>query len=48
MAEESERRDIKPLFGWVTDRLCSLVVTVLGYRSKDPVSIPCTTRFSEK
>jgi hypothetical protein len=31
-----------------TDRLCSLLVRVLGYVPKDPVSIPCTTRFSEQ
>jgi hypothetical protein len=31
-----------------TDRLCGLVVRVLGYRSGDPGSIPGTTRFSEK
>jgi hypothetical protein len=30
------------------DRLCSLVVRVLGYRSGGPGSIPCTTRFSRK
>jgi hypothetical protein len=30
------------------DRLCGLVVRVLGYRSGDPGSIPGTTRFSEK
>jgi hypothetical protein len=30
------------------DRLCDLVVRVLGYRSGGPVSIPGTTRFSEK
>jgi hypothetical protein len=30
------------------DRLCGLVVRVLGYRSGGPVSIPGTTRFSEK
>jgi hypothetical protein len=28
------------------DRLCGLVVRVLGYRSGGPVSIPGTTRFS--
>jgi hypothetical protein len=32
----------------VTDRLCDLVVRVLGYRSGGPGSIPDTTRFSEK
>jgi hypothetical protein len=30
------------------DRLCGLVVRVLGYRSGGPASIPGTTRFSEK
>jgi hypothetical protein len=30
------------------DRLCSLVVTVLGYRFGAPGSIPGTTRFSEE
>jgi hypothetical protein len=30
------------------DRLCGLVVRVPGYRSRDPGSIPGTTRFSEK
>jgi hypothetical protein len=29
------------------DRLCSLVVRVSGYRSRDPDSIPSATRFSE-
>jgi hypothetical protein len=34
---------------WATlDRLCGLVVKVLGYRSRGPGSIPGTTRFSEK
>jgi hypothetical protein len=28
----------------VTDRLCGLVVRVLGYRSGGPGSIPSTTR----
>jgi hypothetical protein len=28
------------------DRLCGLVVRVLGYRSGGPGSIPSTTRFS--
>jgi hypothetical protein len=32
----------------VKDRLCSLVVRVLGYRSGGPGSIPGTTRFSGK
>jgi hypothetical protein len=31
-----------------SDRLCGLVVTVLGYRSGGPGSIPGTTRFSGK
>jgi hypothetical protein len=31
-----------------TDRLCGLVVRVLGYRSRGPDSIPNTTRFYEK
>jgi hypothetical protein len=30
------------------DRLCGLVVRVLGYRSGGPGSIPDTTKFSEK
>jgi hypothetical protein len=30
------------------DRLCGLVVRVPGYKSRDPGSIPGTTRFSEK
>jgi hypothetical protein len=30
------------------DRLCGLVVRVLGYRSGGPGWIPGTTRFSEK
>jgi hypothetical protein len=30
------------------DRLCGVVVRVPGYRSRDPVSIPNTARFSEK
>jgi hypothetical protein len=33
---------------FVADRLCGLVVRVLGYRSRGPGSIPGTTRFSEK
>jgi hypothetical protein len=32
----------------VADRLCGLVVRVLGYRSGGPGSIPGTTRFSGK
>jgi hypothetical protein len=31
----------------VADRLCGLVVRVLGYRSGGPGSIPGNTRFSE-
>jgi hypothetical protein len=31
-----------------TDRLCGLVVRVLGYRSGGPGSILGTTRFSEE
>jgi hypothetical protein len=31
-----------------SDRLCGLVVRVLGYRSGGPGSIPGTTRFSRK
>jgi hypothetical protein len=31
----------------IHDRLCGLVVRVLGYRSGGPGSIPGTTRFSE-
>jgi hypothetical protein len=34
--------------GTVVDRLCGLVVRVLGYRSGGPGSIPGTTRFSGK
>jgi hypothetical protein len=30
------------------DRLCGLVIRILGYRSGGPGSIPGTTRFSEK
>jgi hypothetical protein len=30
--------------GTLLDRLCGLVVRVLGYRSGGPGSIPCTTR----
>jgi hypothetical protein len=29
------------------DRLCGLVVRVLGYRSGGPGSIPCTTRIKK-
>jgi Notch-like protein len=31
---------------YIRDRLCGLVVRVLGYRSGGPGSIPSTTRFS--
>jgi hypothetical protein len=31
-----------------SDRLCGLVVRVLGYRSGGRISIPCSTRFSKK
>jgi hypothetical protein len=30
------------------DRLCGIMVRVLGYRSRGPGSIPVATRFSEK
>jgi hypothetical protein len=33
---------------YFVDRLCGLVVRVLGYRFGGPGSIPGTTRFSEK
>jgi hypothetical protein len=36
--------DSEPIF----DRPCGLVVRVLGYKSGGQVSIPGTTRFSEK
>jgi hypothetical protein len=32
----------------IYDRLCGLVVRVLGYRFGGPGSIPGTTKFSEK
>jgi hypothetical protein len=32
----------------IIDRLCGLVVRVLGYRSRGPGSIAGATRFSEK
>jgi hypothetical protein len=35
--------DYSPLTGW-SDRLCGLVVRVLGYRSGGPGSIPGTTK----
>jgi hypothetical protein len=35
-------------YGHKPDRLCSLVVRVLGYRFGGPGSIPGTTRFSGK
>jgi hypothetical protein len=31
-----------------SDRLCGLVVRVIGYRTRGPGSITGTTRFSEK
>jgi hypothetical protein len=34
------------LCSYFYDRLCGLVVRVLGYRSGGPGSIPGTTRFS--
>jgi hypothetical protein len=34
------------LFVFYKDRLCGLVVRVLGYRSRGPGSIPGTTSFS--
>jgi hypothetical protein len=34
------------LLAFILDRLCGLVVRVLGYRSGDLGSIPGTTRFS--
>jgi hypothetical protein len=37
-----------PILCHCGDRLCGLVVRVLGYRSGGPGSIPGTTRFSEK
>jgi hypothetical protein len=39
---------IYELHGTVRDRLCGLVVRVLGYRSGGPGSIPGTTRFFGK
>jgi hypothetical protein len=35
-------------FCGVIDRLYGLVVSVPGYKSRDPGSIPGATRFSEK
>jgi hypothetical protein len=35
-------------YGINMDRLCGLVVRVLGYRFGGPGSIPDTTRFSDK
>jgi hypothetical protein len=32
---------------WIYDRLCGLVVRVLGYRSRNQGSITGATRFSE-
>jgi hypothetical protein len=42
LAEKKVHMSVNP------DRLCGLVVRVLGYRSGGPGSIPGTTRFSEK
>jgi hypothetical protein len=39
---------IKVRLTGTTDRLYGLVVRVSGYRSRNPGSIPATTRFSEK
>jgi hypothetical protein len=36
------------IYYFIVDRLCGLVVTVLGYRFGGPGSIPGTTRFSEE
>jgi hypothetical protein len=36
------------LVGQTVDRLCGLVVRVLGYRSGDPGSIPGTTRKKKR
>jgi hypothetical protein len=36
--------DVYNLYSWSADRLCGLVVRVLGYRSGGPGSIPGTTR----
>jgi hypothetical protein len=35
-------------FPYKNDRLCGLVVRVLGYRSGSPGSIPVTTRIKKK
>jgi hypothetical protein len=37
-----------PNLGPEVDRLCGLVVSVHGYRSRGPGSFPGATRFSEK
>jgi hypothetical protein len=42
------RTDIFTCMYIEVDRLCGLVVRILGYRSGGPDSIPGTTRFSEK
>jgi hypothetical protein len=43
-----EERDVKKIYKWrliaSRDRLCGLVVRVLGYRSGGPGSIPGTTK----
>jgi hypothetical protein len=39
---------IKEPMNLLSDRLCGLVVRVLGYRSGGPGSIPGITRFSER
>jgi hypothetical protein len=41
-------KPIRESLGEYFDRLCGLVVRVLGYRSGGPGSIPGTTRFSGK
>jgi hypothetical protein len=40
---DKQKSNIRSLYEYV-DRLCSLVVRVLGYRSGGPGSIPGTTR----
>jgi hypothetical protein len=37
-------QQVNALYRFVTDRLCGLVVRVLGYRSGGPGLIPDTTR----
>jgi hypothetical protein len=41
-------KEIKHLIRILIDRLCGLVVRVLGYRSGGPGSIPGTTRRNKK